>query len=297
MLAMIRGFIALALTFAANMLLVAIFWSFAWYCTPEPLWDGMKGYLTQLHIPPTPENLVLNLSLVTIFIPCLLCRTWLMQRIVIWAMGAHKATGHDYQKIAAALGMVCKDEGKTLEDYNLYVLNEKECNAAAFGKNHIILTRGCIDELGTLPLAGILAHETGHIHNGDTRITLLMACMGFFGNLAANLLNCTVTICGWLMWIPIVNFMLAAYTWAVGICLTLAHYIVDAPTYLITLLFSRYDEYAADSYACKLGYAQELYDGLSYITQGEIPTGFFGNIWSTHPVTKKRLERIQRYIK
>ena len=115
--------------------------------------------------------------------------------------------------------------------------------------------------------------------------------------LAVNLLNCTVTVCGWLMWIPIVNFMLAAYTWAVGICLTLAHYIVDAPAYLITLLFSRYDEYAADRYACELGYAQELYDGLSYITQDEIPTGFFSNLWSTHPVTKRRLERIQRYIK
>lgn len=299
MFAMIRGFIALTLTFIANMGLVAVFWGAAWYCIPEPLWDGVKGVLMHLHIPPTPENMILNLSLATIFLPCLLCRTWLMQRIVIFAMGAKKAAGGDYKKISDALYLVCHKEGKKLNDYNLYVLDGadgKECNAAAFGKNNIIVTKGAVNGLGTLPLAGILAHEAGHIHNGDTRVTLLLACMAFFGELAVGILNLTVTICGWFMWIPIVNFVLAIYTWAVAICLTVVNFILNIPSALISLLFSRYDEYDADKYACELGFAAELYEGLSFVTKNERPIGFVDSFWSTHPVTKKRLQRIQQYI-
>ena len=98
------------------------------------------------------------------------------------------------------------------------------------------------------------------------------------------------------MWIPIANIMLALYTWAVAIVITLINYVINIPAILVTLLFSRYDEYNADRYACELGFAKELYDGLSYITKNEIPTGFYGSIWSTHPLTRKRLQRIRRYM-
>ena len=297
--AAIRGLISLLITFAANMALVATFWGFAMYCLPLPLWDDVKAALLYLHIPPTFENMALNLSLVTILAPCLLCRTWLMQRIILWTMGAKKAQGDYREFIADALSPVCEQEGTSTDDYNLYVLEGAEgkaCNAAAFGKNNLIVSRGALDELTAFQLSGILAHEAGHIYNGDSRVTVLLACMGFFGELAVGLLNLSVTICGWFMWIPIANIMLALYTWAVAIAVTLINYLINIPAILITLLFSRYDEYNADYYACKLGFAEELYDGLSYITKNEIPAGFFGNLWSTHPVTKKRLKRIRQYF-
>jgi STE24 endopeptidase len=296
MLAMIRGFVALTLTFIANMGLVSVLWGAVWYCTPEPLWNGVKDMLVFLHIPPTAENLILNLSLVTIFVPCLFCRTWLMQRIILFMMGARKATGKDYEKLSGALRLVCEKENRALDDYNLYVLEEAECNAAAFGKNNIIVTRGAIDKLWTLPLAGILAHEAGHIHNGDTRINILLSCMGFFGDMAVSILNLTVMVCNWFVWVPIVNIVLGIYTWAVAICLTVIHFVINAPSLLVTLLFSRYEEYDADRYACELGFAAELYKGLSFVTRSEKPVGFVDSFWSTHPVTEKRLKRIRQYM-
>ncbi len=299
MFGMVRGFISLIISFMANMALVSAFWGFALYCIPLPLWDDVKDVLIYLHIPPTMENMMLNLSLVTILVPCLLCRTWLMQRILLWTMGARKATGKDMELVRNALSLVCEQEGTSLADYNLYVLegaDGKDCNAAAFGENNILVSRGALIELTIPQLSGILAHEAGHIYNGDTRVSVLLACMGFFGELAVNLLNISVKICGWLMWIPIANIMLALYTWAVAIVITLINYVINIPAILVTLLFSRYDEYNADRYACELGFAKELYDGLSYITKNEIPTGFYGSIWSTHPVTRKRLQRIRRYM-
>ena len=97
MFGMVRGFISLIISFMANMALVSAFWGFALYCIPLPLWDDVKEALLCLHIPPTMENMMLNLSLVTILVPCLLCRTRLMQRILLWTMGARKATGKDME--------------------------------------------------------------------------------------------------------------------------------------------------------------------------------------------------------
>lgn len=139
-----------------------------------------------------------------------------------------------------ALSPVCEQEGTSLADYNLYVLegaDGKDCNAAAFGKNNILVSRGALIELTIPQLSGILAHEAGHIYNGDTRVSVLLACMGFFGELAVNLLNISVKICGWLMWIPIANIMLALYTWAVAIVITLINYVINIPAILVTLLF------------------------------------------------------------
>lgn len=68
----------------------------------------------------------------------------------------------------------------------VYILNAKEINAFAAGMTHndaaITVTMGTLNNLTRDELQGVVAHEFGHIHNGDMIISMRLAAMimGFF---------------------------------------------------------------------------------------------------------------------
>lgn len=68
----------------------------------------------------------------------------------------------------------------------IYILNAKEINAFAAGlkpdESAITVTRGTLELLSRDELQGVIAHEFGHIHNGDMLISMRLAAMvmGFF---------------------------------------------------------------------------------------------------------------------
>lgn len=68
----------------------------------------------------------------------------------------------------------------------VYVLDSREINAFAAGTNPtnaaITVTRGTLDKLNRDELQGVIAHEFGHIYNGDMKISMRLAAMvmGFF---------------------------------------------------------------------------------------------------------------------
>jgi heat shock protein HtpX len=68
----------------------------------------------------------------------------------------------------------------------IYVLDSKEINAFAAGMHPenaaITVTRGALELLNRDELQGVVAHEFGHIFNGDMRVSMRLAAMimGFF---------------------------------------------------------------------------------------------------------------------
>ena len=68
----------------------------------------------------------------------------------------------------------------------VYILEAQEINAFAAGlvpnKAAITVTRGALNRLSRDELQGVIAHEFGHIYNGDMRIGLQLAALiaGFF---------------------------------------------------------------------------------------------------------------------
>lgn len=68
----------------------------------------------------------------------------------------------------------------------VYLLPADQINAFAAGltadKSAIAVTQGAVEKLNREELQGVVAHEFGHIYNGDMRITLQLAAMvmGFF---------------------------------------------------------------------------------------------------------------------
>ncbi len=69
----------------------------------------------------------------------------------------------------------------------IYIIDQsKEINAFAAGTTStnaaITVTRGCLDSLNRDELQGVIAHEFGHVYNGDMKISMRLAAMvmGFF---------------------------------------------------------------------------------------------------------------------
>ena len=297
MLTLIKTLFIVALCFVSNMALLLLFWATAWYCTPDFFWDRVRDVLVFLNVAPTPENIVIGLSLFTVIVPCFFYRTEPMQALTFWMMGARKAKDKDLIKIKEAMQVVCQQEGTSIDKYKLYVhKDEKALNACAFGSKRIMVTAPLLASVNTRQLAGILAHEAGHIRHGDTRILSFTACMSFFGEMSVNILGGIMYVLSWFTWIPILNLGIAAFDFVESTLIMLITYLVIKPVDFIVLFFFRRDEYNADRYACELGLSTEIYEGLSIITRDDWKLGFFDGLWSTHPAAKKRLARIQKYI-
>ncbi len=68
----------------------------------------------------------------------------------------------------------------------VYILEAQEINAFAAGLTTenaaVTVTRGCMQQLSRDELQGVIAHEFGHIYNGDMAISLRLAAMlmGFY---------------------------------------------------------------------------------------------------------------------
>lgn len=67
--------------------------------------------------------------------------------------------------------------------------------------------------------------------------------------------------------------------------------------HLLRLVKARQDEYDADRYAFEIGYGAELHNALYDISGGaQDDPGFWGRLWSDHPVTQKRLEKLRELV-
>lgn len=295
---LIRSLVMVSLSFFCNLTLLYLFWTTVWSCTPRSFWTDVQDALVFFHVSPSPDNIVLALSLFTVIVPCFFYRTEPMQALVFWLMGARTPEGDDLVKLESAMKTACKQAGKDRSGFRLYVRkNDNSLNAWAFGRNRIMVTAPLLASMDTQYIAGLLAHELGHIRNGDTNVQGFTACMSFCGELAVNILAFVTRVLRWFLWVPVLNWAIVAVNFIFFVTVTLIKYLVLKPADLIMLYFSRGDEYRADQYACMIGLGAELYEGLSEITQGEGRLGFFDRLWSTHPETEKRLARIREFIK
>lgn len=291
----VRKVATVIVSFISNAIVVNMFLTLAWLFTPIDGWDPvlkLKALLRFLHIAPNPDNVMLVLTVLMLLVPILVYRLEYVQRAVLWLMGARPAEGQEKYWIESAFSLVCEKSGNAVGDYKLYVLDKNVLNAFAFGRNYIAVSRLLLQTLGKEQLAGVLAHEMGHLKHGDTQMLTLTYCMQNVGLLTLNVLNGVIAICSWVRGIPCVGIMAFILGGMIKLILVVMELLVSLPANLVMLFFSRQDEYAADRYACELGMGSQLRDGLKLICAGEEKMSWFQRLMSTHPDTGNRLKRI-----
>jgi len=168
-----------------------------------------------------------------------------------------------------------KDLRLYVQNIKLYILEDMEVNAFAFGKRTMVITRGSIELLNDDCLKGLIAHEFGHFANGDTTLCLIANV----GNILPSLL---------------LKFfaLLARIFWPFNIIYKPLQFLND----FILFTAMRKREYSADEFAIRSGFGREmvlvLYEFYTFIV--EKPSSIKEQVRKTHPPLTKRIELLEQ---
>jgi len=226
-------------------------------------------------------------------------------RLALYSMGASKVEEDEYPQLHAMVGRLSQQAD--LPKPTVAVAETRVPNAFATGRSPssstVCVTKGLLQTLDEDELEGVLAHELAHVKNRDM---MVMTIASFLSTIA---------------------FMIVRWGWLFGggrnrqgggggmIVAILVSLVVWIVSYLLIRALSRYREYAADRGGAAItGKPTALASALLTISgrmdrvpkedlreQSEmnaffvipIKSDFIGRIFSTHPPTEKRVERLR----
>ena len=175
----------------------------------------------------------------------------------------------------------------------LFINDEQIPNAFACANHTVCVTKGAVQTFSREELQGILAHELGHISNGDTRISMIF-CIGnvLFMGFALIVKLFYITIFAVLKNRLGNSIILTIINGIKNLIVRLLGFIVNA----IFSLNSRNCEKGADEFACSIGFGKELIEALYLLKQ--IDTGnnlsIMERIYATHPDLDYRIARLEQ---
>ena len=241
----------------------------------------------------------------------LLAQWYFSDKIVLWSSGAKVVTRDQFPKLHDMVERIVARNN--LPKPKIAVINTNMPNAFATGKGPkssvVAVTTGLMDILGDPEeLEGVIAHELTHIRNRDVLVLTLASVFatvawylmqfGFYGGLHGGMGYGRDRNSGGTMIIVIV---VAVLVWVIS--------------FLIIRAISRYREFSADRGAAQMtGKPVKLANALMKISGSmrRVPTkdlrqveglnAFFiipaisgstiGNLFSTHPPTEKRVQKL-----
>jgi len=207
------------------------------------------------------------------------------------------ATNNEKERLLPIFNIVKKRAMKACKNVDkkvkLYIIDTPSINACAIGKHTIAVTRGAMNQFDDEELEAVIAHEFGHIANGDAQVAM-------FVELASNIyLYMILTV------IKVLSFVeaLADKTFIGSIVGFVRNIIELAIKYLLQALVilvasnSRKMEYKADKFAYDLGYGDALLTALGKIYDFQMSRNrsVIERLEETHPKTAYRIEKLESF--
>ena len=178
---------------------------------------------------------------------------------------------------------------------SLYIIPDHDINAFAIGRRTICVTRGAINALSEDELKGVIAHEFGHIVNGNTMAGLFTTVGNGFFSVAVWILSIILATLKWFFGrfkdTKIIMILLNILTAVFNLFI----WCFKGFGEIILSLNSRYNEFQADRYAGKIGYKDNLIEALYILRELEWNKGGIkSRLTASHPYIDDRIERLER---
>ncbi len=179
------------------------------------------------------------------------------------------------------------------DEIEIFIVDVMSVNAFSIGTHTIAVTRGLIEAMGDEEIKGVLAHEFAHIANYDTQLKLILT-------FASTLYLWIILIAQWLLSV-IKNLSDNNSTHSiVDFIDSIMQIFINAVLVIWTAIISkgeRKQEYLADTYACQLGYAEQLKSALKklYRIQLSDKKKIIDRLQASHPRLAYRIGRLEDF--
>jgi len=197
---------------------------------------------------------------------------------------------------------VYKQARKTFPNLNkkirIHIIDTMTINACAIGYKTVAVTKGAVETLSEEELQGFIAHELGHIYNGDTKATLLTVIGNGIFSIYIILFQTLLTALEISALIiekrGIAFFILTIIKFILNIYLLIFMYLGQ----VIIAINSRQNEFRADEFAYSIGYGEELVEGLYLLQDMTISNNapLYEKMKASHPHIAKRIGRLEKII-
>lgn len=181
----------------------------------------------------------------------------------------------------------------------LYICDDESENAFATGRRTVCITKG-LAKMDSGHIAGVLAHEFGHLSHKDTDSLLIVVVGNLFMTVISTILGFISTVTGSILDEIVGDDGIGCFSLlSKGITFLLTTAFMFLWTKLGALFClngGRKQEFAADHFAAELGYAQNLIDAFVEMEAAPAPKGLWATLLSTHPDTADRVMKMQEYI-
>lgn len=183
-----------------------------------------------------------------------------------------------------------------IQNIEICIIDAMYINAVALGQKTVAVTKGAVESLSEEELKGFIAHELGHIANGDTKALLLT----IIGN---GIFSIFIVISKAI--INIITFGTETYDRKgfFGFIMILSKFLFDIMLFfflflgqVILSINSRKNEFNADEFAYKIGYGEPLIDAL-YLLQDMCISdkmNLVQKLKASHPHIAKRIGRLEQ---
>jgi Zn-dependent protease with chaperone function len=235
------------------------------------------------------------------------------------SLGCRPATTEERKKILGAWQMIINSIGNTLdnktkerfENVDLFVSDEKLPNAFALGRKTVCVTKGLLKLSSASEITGVLAHEAGHLHFGDSQRLAMALTANRLGVVSYKVLDVLskvfegfthgvsgagsvfgssgvfVSLMGMILWLLAI---------IVQICLKAICFIFKIAVDVGIHAVGRSEEFRADLFAKNIGFGQPLAKFLRQIEAlDSAPQNIWDVVYRTHPPTAERIDRLEQY--
>jgi heat shock protein HtpX len=238
-----------------------------------------------------------------LMVPFLLVQFFFSDKLALYSMGASEVSEEEYPELHATISRLCQQAD--LPKPKVAVADSRVPNAFATGRSQknaaVCVTTGIMRTLNDEELEGVLAHELAHVKNRDVAV---MTIASFLSTIAFMIVRWGAFFGGGR------DRNSGGVIVAIGVSL-----VVWIVSFILVRTLSRYREYAADRGGAVItGRPSALASALMKIdgTMDRVPkedlreqsemnaffiipirSGFIGRLFSTHPSTEQRVERLR----
>jgi len=246
------------------------------------------------------------------------------ERIGRAILGCRPATTEERQKVTGVWNSVVaaieqalgSSAGERFANVKLFVSDEKLPNAFAVGRNTVCVTRGLLHLTGCSldagDMAGVLAHEAGHLHFGDSGRLAVALTANRLGVASYRILDFWSMICEtFARGVLQSGRMFAGSAGIAGVFIILMAFLAVIVASIFSLAMrvvsftfkiaadvslravGRNEEFRADLFARNIGFGPQL---AKFLRQIEALDAAPRDIWAllnrTHPPTAERIDRL-----